>query len=113
MHELSIIKNVMKVVFSEMKKENLTRLVKLKIKVGELTAADADSLKFNFAAVVRGTPSSKAELDIIQAPVTAECPACGKRYRLRGLHCECPACGNAEAGHLNGYEVEIISMEAY
>jgi hydrogenase nickel incorporation protein HypA/HybF len=111
-HELSIIKSVMKAVFSEMKRENLTRLTWLKIRVGELTAADEGALRFAFNEELRGTPSEGAALDIIQAHVTAKCASCKKTFRAKGFHAKCPACGTEQPRLEGGHEIELISMDA-
>lgn len=109
MHELSIIKTVMRIVDAEMRKSRLKRLKRLKIRVGALSTADSEALRFAFEEHLRSTPSEGAALDIIEAPLSAICSDCDREFEAAGFHGECPYCRGT---NIEREALEIISMEA-
>jgi len=112
MHEMSITRCVLDAVAREMERHGLTRLEKVRLRVGELTAVEPDSLRFCFDASIKATPMEGASLEIEDVPLTGRCNACGAKFRITAFRAECPECGGRSIDRLTGSELDIVSIEA-
>ncbi|WP_330177072.1 hydrogenase maturation nickel metallochaperone HypA [Streptomyces sp. NBC_01498] len=81
----------------------------VRVRVGELTAVVADSLRFCFDLTTEGTVAAGAVLDIEQPPGAGRCRACSQDFTLTDLVLLCP-CGSADVEITSGRELEIVSM---
>ena len=112
MHEMSITVNVISIVTDQMKKNGATKLNKLKVKVGRMTAVEPDSLRFCFEVCIKGTPIEGAILDIEEVPIMGRCDTCDSNFRMENYFIStCPDCGGAAADIVSGRELDIVSME--
>lgn len=112
MHELTMMKGIIRAVKEVMKKDGLKTLTSLKIKVGEFGDSETEALKFAFDTCLKEARMKPARLEIIKSPITASCSGCGKKLRVSGFHHECPSCGSTGVKDLSSAEMEIVSMEA-
>ena len=87
-------------------------LREIKIRVGEMAAAEPDALRFCFNVCTEGTELEGAIIDIEEVPLTGQCVDCKQEFRLdRYLDSTCSACGGEAAGYLSGLELDIVSIE--
>jgi len=112
MHEMTMMKGIIRAVKEEMGKSRLKTLTSLKIKVGELGTQETEALKFAFEVCIKEARMKPARLDIVKTPITAICSGCRKKLRVSGFHHKCPSCGSNEVEGLSCAEMEIVSMEA-
>lgn len=112
MHEMTMVKGIIRAVKEVMKKDGLKTLTSLKIKVGELGAEETEALEFAFEVCLKEARMKPARLEIIKTPITASCSGCGKKLRVSGFHHKCPSCGSSGIERLSSAEMEIVSMEA-
>ncbi len=109
---MSIALNIIKTVENEMKAHNVHSLKSLKVKVGELTAVEPDSLQFCFEAVIEKTSFEGAKLYIEEIPLMGRCNGCTGEFRLdRYFSTTCPSCGEKAPEIISGRELDIVSME--
>ena len=88
-----------------------SRIHQLRLRVGALSGAVPDALRFAFEAVTAGTMAEGASLAIEAVPAKWWCAACAAEYGADGLLAECPRCG-AWSGELRaGRELDIASIE--
>ncbi len=112
MHEMSITINILEIVRDQMRQNEAERLKKLKLRIGEMTAVEPDSLRFCFEACIKGTPLEGAELDIEEVFLTGRCNACDTVFRLEHYFIsQCPGCGGTAEEIVSGRELDIVSME--
>ena len=112
MHEMSITMDIVEIVKCEMARNGVAKLKSLKLKLGEMTAVEPESLRFCFEAAIGETPLEGAKLEIEEAPLSGRCKCCGEEYILeRYFSTPCPGCGGSESEMISGRELEIISME--
>jgi hydrogenase nickel incorporation protein HypA/HybF len=80
MHEMSITLSMIDIVTEEMEKRGVERLERLKIRVGELTAVEPQSLLFCFDVCTKDTPLEGAVLDIEEVPLMGTCMDCNEEF---------------------------------
>ncbi|OGP19742.1 MAG: hydrogenase maturation nickel metallochaperone HypA [Deltaproteobacteria bacterium GWA2_55_10] len=113
MHEMSITRSIVETVEKEMDRAELTRLDKVRIRVGELTAVEPDVLRFCFETTIKGTRLEGAALDIEEVPLTGRCKDCGNSFRITAFESLCPKCKCTRIERTGGTELDIQSIEAY
>jgi len=119
MHELSIVQSLLDLAEKEMTANKLTKLLRIKVKYGGLTAVVPDALELGFEALTAGTDLAGAVLELEEAPVILRCGKCGLEFSPKdasgryGVFAPCPACGE-EIGHAvaGGKELFIEFIEA-
>ena len=109
---MSITRCVLDAVGREMERHGLTRLERVKVRVGELTAVEPESLRFCFDASVKGTPMEGALLEIEEVLLTGRCNSCAAEFRIDGFRSSCPECGGRSIEKLTGSELDLVSIEA-
>jgi len=116
MHELSLVEGILGIVRQEMAKHKLTRLVRVRIKHGQLTAVVPEALETAFEVLTAGTDLAGAVLETEIVPIQARCRACGTLFSPSAedrFLMPCPVCAT-ELGHdiVSGRELYIDSIEA-
>jgi hydrogenase nickel incorporation protein HypA/HybF len=111
MHEMSITLSMIDIVTEEMEKRGVERLERLRIRVGELTAVEPQSLLFCFEVCTKDTPLEGAQLDIEEVPLTGTCMDCNEEFHLEGFLSLCPRCEGGRIEKISGNELDIVSME--
>jgi hydrogenase nickel incorporation protein HypA/HybF len=109
---MSITRSMMEIVREEMDRHGVKSLKRLKVRVGELTAVEPDTLVFCFEACVKGTPHEGAVLEIEDVPLMGRCVDCSAEFRMENFLQACPECDGASVTKTNGHELDIVSMEA-
>lgn len=112
MHEMSITISMLDIVKEHMEKVSGRELKALKVRVGELTAVEPESLKFCFEVATTGTPFEGARLDIEEVPLMGRCSECSEVFSMGGsLFAYCPECQSGAVMKISGSELDIVSME--
>ncbi|MBC7356080.1 MAG: hydrogenase maturation nickel metallochaperone HypA [Desulfomicrobiaceae bacterium] len=116
MHELSLVEGILAIVREEMAKHGLTRLVRVRVKHGELSAVVPEALETAFEVLTVGTDLAGACLETEMVPLRVHCRQCGEEFsppEEERFLMPCPACGT-ELGHhvLSGRELYIDHIEA-
>ena len=112
MHEMSITVSILETVRDQMSKNGVERLKSIKLRVGEMTAVEPDSLRFCFKACTDGSPLEGAVLEIETMALTGMCSGCNKVFGLEYYFSSvCPHCGGTAADLVSGRELDIVSME--
>ena len=111
MHEMGIIAGVLDAVNASAREAGATCVLRVDLRVGEMTEAIPDALNFAFEALSEGTLSEGAELVINMVEPTSICLECSNEFEHDRFHRTCPACGSYETVLLTGRELEIASIE--
>lgn len=111
MHELWLCKSIMEIIQQSALTTNTTKVKKIVLEIGQLTAVDKDSLLFSFQVTTQGTLAEDAELYIIDIPGIAQCESCRKMVPLRQYYDTCQACGSHALTVTQGEELRVKSME--
>lgn len=112
MHEMSITISILETVRGQMAKSGVERLKSVKLRIGEMTAVEPESLRFCFKACTDGSPWEGAVLDIETVALTGRCSGCNVVFVLEHYFSSvCPHCGGTAADLISGRELDIVSME--
>ncbi len=112
MHELSIVQNILDIAESEVRKNNLIRITKIKLKIGEMSGVVVDSINFCFEAIKKNTIARDAELSIEYMPLMGRCKECGADFRIKDYQFVCERCNGNKIGLIGGKELQIEELEA-
>ena len=111
MHEYSIAQNMIRIVRDKVDNGVLSRVTKVKVKVGELSGVVPDALEFSFKIIAEDSKMKKAQLKIDFIPVKAKCKNCKKEFRLDSPSFVCPDCLSSNLDILSGDELFLESIE--
>jgi hydrogenase nickel incorporation protein HypA/HybF len=107
MHELSITENIVSIV-SE--KAGNTRVKRVMLEIGQLSAVMPDAIRFCFDVCAQGTLLEGAELQIVEIAGLGQCCSCGAQIGLTMLAGLCQ-CGSIDIDCLAGKELNIKEIE--
>ncbi len=114
MHELGIMTGVLDAAGAAAQDAGAIRVVKVSLRVGEMTEAIQDALEFAFQAL-REVPEyelfATSELEVEMVAPKSHCFECGAVYTHDRFHMLCPECGSFATELLEGRELEISSIE--
>ena len=114
MHEVGIISSMLKTIEEVMEQEQLTKVEKIVLQVGELSGVLPRYMEICFPAAVYKTrfQDTKLELDIV--PGIARCNRCGLEFNGLKYDLTCPECGNRDDfQRLSGSELIIKEIIGY
>lgn len=101
MHEFSMVNALMETVLKSAEENDISKVTKVKLIIGELHGALPDLLTFAFETLSQDTVCSGAELEIEIRKLALQCVACGHTFAEEKLPKVCPVCG--------GYDLKIVA----
>ncbi len=84
----------------------------VRARVGTLSGADPDALRFAYAAAAPsflGAPPPP--LDIELSPPVLRCRQCNQTFRFDQDGASCPQCASPDAEWLSGLELDLLSIK--
>ena len=114
MHEVGIISAMLKTIEAVMEEEQLTKVEKIVLQVGELSGVLPHYMKECFPAAVYKTRFQDTKLVMEIVPGIARCNRCGKEFNGLRYDLTCPDCGNrTDFERLSGDELIIKEIQGY
>jgi hydrogenase nickel incorporation protein HypA/HybF len=110
-HELSLAQNMVATLVRVAAEHHATRVATVRLRLGELTHVDPETLGFAFAVCCRGTILEGCRLDVQRRPARLRCPACGWEGPRTPEEHLCPACAHSGFTVLAGRELELDSID--
>ncbi len=111
MHELGIAGAILDRVEQEAQRHPGARMLKVGVRVGELSGVDPDALAFGFEALVKDTCWEPLPLEIRFCRRQQLCMSCGHDFLAENMETACPRCGNQETSCVGGDELDIEYIE--
>lgn len=111
MHELSIIDSVINMVLENCRENNINKVDRIVLKIGEFSCVDNSSLLFAFESLSRDSICEGALLDIGKVCGMAYCKECDKEFYVEFNKKECPICNKKSMDITNGYEMLLYKIE--
>lgn len=110
MHELSVVKAMIKKVEEYQKQESETAVRRFTVEVGSLTCVDPQRLQFCFELAKSDTELREAELVIRNIEAEARCNKCHSVFSVKILGEPC-ACGSYDLALSSGKELDLVEIE--
>lgn len=112
MHELGIMTGVLESATTAAHDANATRLIGIRLSIGEMTEAIEDALQFAFDALKENDPFIEdANLEVNTIRPKSICLECGAEYTHDRFHMFCPECDSFATQLIEGRELRIDSIE--
>lgn len=111
MHELSAAQRILDTALTEARKAGASSILRVNLKLGELSTFDAGCLRQYFGIISKETQAEGASLDVEHIPVKYECGGCGSNYVPNLGEIWCPACSSKKGKLVGGMEFYIESVE--
>jgi hydrogenase nickel incorporation protein HypA/HybF len=110
MHEVSLMKNLFKMIDTYSREYRLKNITRVVIRLGKLANADPDALQFAFEAVSPGTVAEGADFIIEHVEPRSRCTVCGHEFASSVMMRSCPECGEP-ADYIEGREMYLQTLE--
>ncbi|ACB77783.1 hydrogenase maturation nickel metallochaperone HypA [Opitutus terrae] len=112
MHEFGLAESALQSALAAARDAHAAQVLRVVIRIGELSGVDAESFRFAFASIRAGTPASEAELEIEAVPAKARCGACGRGFSpADSVDGGCPHCGSPHVTIAAGRELDLVRLE--
>jgi hydrogenase nickel incorporation protein HypA/HybF len=110
MHEVSIMTEAVQMAVASAQAAGAQRISGLRLRVGRLSGAVPEALRFAWDVVRRGTIAAHAWLEIESVPAAAWCQNCQCEFECADYIVECPRCHQPSDELRRGRELEIASI---
>ncbi|MDU4861679.1 MAG: hydrogenase maturation nickel metallochaperone HypA [Terrisporobacter othiniensis] len=111
MHETSIIYGALEIAKESGENNNLKRIHKIYMKIGEFTCVDENSMRFVFEALKKNTICEDADLIIDKVKAKARCDYCNEEFEINFTNKICPKCHKHSNNICKGYELLVWQIE--
>ncbi len=111
MHELTITENILRVVVPAAEKAGAKRILKIRMKAGELSGIIPSYLEKCFEQVSEGTIAQGAELILESVPASVRCMDCGYEGPVERKTFGCRECGSLRVKVVSGRDYFIEDLE--
>ena len=111
-HELSIAQSLLAIVQDESKKHGVSRVTRVHVRIGTLSAIVPEALSFSFEVISERTVAEGAALDIEVVSARGRCDDCNIDFKIDTSLFLCPQCGGIASEIISGKELEITHIEA-
>jgi hydrogenase nickel incorporation protein HypA/HybF len=111
MHELTLAESIVNTVTRAIENRPQSRVLIVRVKIGELSEIVPDSLQFGFESLIIDTPLAGAKLEIEKVPIVGKCVKCGHEFTVEEFLFICPQCFSSDITMIQGDELEIVNLE--
>ncbi len=111
MHEAAVTDSMVKLVL-EQAEEHQAKIVRtVTVVIGAMSGIVAESMRFYFVELTKGTPAEGATLEVREIPTRAMCLGCAHSFELEDYLWLCPECGDRNLDIVQGKELMVDSIE--
>lgn len=111
MHELSLTREVMRILAESAREAGIGRIKMVRLVVGRLAAVLPDSMRFCFDILAKDPPFGDTRLEIEETDVRGRCGSCGHEFVIGDLRFSCSLCGSPEVELVAGNELYVDYYE--
>lgn len=111
MHELSVTESILRIAVDEAKKYNALKVLRINIKMGELSELLPECIDYYFKIVSKNTAAEHAVLNVEKIPFKINCRNCGTVSEINIRKFRCPICSSQDLKIIGGNEFYIDSLE--
>lgn len=113
MHELGVVIEVVKTIENIMAEQQLTKVEKIVLQIGELSSMIPKYIESCYPAAVENTSLQDTKLEIEVLPGNAICKECNQVFNIIKNDSTCPCCSSKSWELLGGKEFMIKEILAY
>ena len=114
MHELQITERILNVVLQHAAGQDIRRIVRIHLRIGELSDLEDEWIQHYFDYLSRGTLAEHATLAITRAPIVVACQSCSRSFEVKREklgQVTCPDCGEGRLELVSGRGYLVQNME--
>ena len=114
MHELQVTERILDIVLKHAAGHEVSRIVRIHLRVGELSDLEDEWLQRYFDYLSRDTLAENAELAIEKVPIVVRCESCACSFEIQKdqlREAVCPDCGESGFRLVSGREYFIKNIE--
>ena len=111
MHELAICQALVAQVEDVAKENNAERVVRICVKIGPLSGAEAPLIERAYPLAAVGTVAEHATLELEAMPIRVRCKSCGAETEVSANRLLCGECGDYHTELISGDEMLLASVE--
>jgi len=111
MHELAIAQAILERAQRASEKNGGGRVLKVGLRIGEISGVEADALSFGIEALSKGTPLEGLVLEIDQPKRRQRCTSCAAEFEPEGFTVRCPMCQHEASECIAGSELDVTFIE--
>lgn len=111
MHEMGLMDAMLRMVKRICAEENLERVDKIVLEVGELSGIEVPYLYDGFNAVIYGTDWADTKLEVETVPGVLHCNDCDIDFPLKNQELFCPKCFGKNLSIKEGRDMVLKSIE--
>jgi hydrogenase nickel incorporation protein HypA/HybF len=108
---MGIANSILQAVRKECRLHPGARATKVGVRIGELAAIDAESLRFCFETLACDTALDGLQLEVEFCPRRHRCRECGCAFIVRDYDFTCPQCRGGATECISGDELELVYLE--
>jgi hydrogenase nickel incorporation protein HypA/HybF len=112
MHELSLAMEVIDLVQREAEKSGVSRILEIRIEVGDLSGVEADPFQSALELIVKDTILADAAVQIVRTAGKGHCRNCNREFEMKHRLDTCPECRCFPAEFTGGQEFRVLSIES-
>ncbi len=113
MHEITVMKDILRIILDTAKKNMVKRIIKVRIETGAFTDLDESWMNRYFKSLTAGTAAHGAELALEKLKPVISCRTCSYEYETENIDqidLQCPVCGN-RCSIIGDSSFRIVDME--
>ncbi len=114
MHELQVTERILDIVLKHAAGHEVSRIVRIHLRVGELSDLEDEWLQRYFDYLSRETLAENAELAIEKVPIVMRCESCATSFEVKKDQLQktlCPDCGESRFQLVSGREYFVKNIE--
>jgi len=111
MHELSATEQLLNLTLEHARQARAVRVLKINLVLGDLSSFVAESIRFCFDILSKGTNAENAFLSISRKPARVRCEKCKDEFTPREMNWACPRCNGFIEEVVSGREFYVESIE--
>ena len=110
-HELSIAQSILDTVLEQADKHGAVRVLRIHLRIGQLTAVVQEALDMAFEVLTRDTIAAHARITVERVPWRVRCSRCEHEYSVQNDLPTCSRCGHLGGETLGGRELQFVEMD--
>jgi hydrogenase nickel incorporation protein HypA/HybF len=111
MHEMSLMVGIIELLRKSAAENNISKITKVMLVVGDMTMAVPDALQFAFDSFRDEKLFQDALLEIQKEPVCGECKDCHHNFGIDDFNFLCPSCSSPNVRVASGRGLYIDNYE--